>query len=174
MSPRTSRRALLRAVGVATVAGVAGCGSEGATTTTSSSPTYGVELRNEITEAEFDDDPHFSEPQSTTVSLRVNDIDPNSDETYFEETVEVGPGETRTFDEAFTVDLDGPTYAMNVEMDPFADEEPRSDARNRRDGHTFTPEERPEANPILVAIRSIDVEERSGLFPVIGIYPSEQ
>lgn len=166
MSPRISRRALLRSVGVAAAVGLAGCGSGDGGTATPTSTTYDVEVQNDLTPEDFEMAPDGLEPTPATVSFRVNAI--AAEETFFEETVELETGASETFTDAFTVEPDGPTYAMNAELEGFTDEG-LSDPRNQRDGLTFTPAERPDVDTITVVVLNINPEDRDVLFPAVSI-----
>lgn len=175
MSPRQSRRALLRAAGIATVTGLAGCGSDGDHTgtgpgegpETEGSTTYGIDLQNQFTHEDFETTEVLSGAEPATVHLRVDQLDPGS-EPYFERTVDVETGGSRSFPDAFTVEPDGPTYAMSAELERFVDDG-LSDDHNRRDDLTFAPDERPAANPIRVVVQSLEPPDVERLFPVVSI-----
>lgn len=170
MAPQSSRRALLQSVGAGVIAGLAGCGSNGGTdtTTTASPTTYDIELRNQLTAEHFQDSEYFDAPQPAVIYVRVNNVDPNSDTTYFEQTVEVPTNSSKTLTDTFTVEPDGPIYAIAVELEPFT-EDGISKPRNRKDGASFAPENRPQRNPIPVILRHADTPRPYALYPNIYI-----
>jgi hypothetical protein len=173
MAPRTTRRALLRAAGIATAAGLAGCGSTGEPSPTvarEGTTTYDVEVQNKLTADLFEATEALSGPAPATVTVKVGTLSPG-DEPFFEETTEVATDSTKRFAEAFTVESDGPTYAMSAEFEAFTDDG-LSGSRNRKTDLTFAPGERPRANPVRVVLQSLDpddVEGADGMYPVIGI-----
>lgn len=173
MAPRQSRRALLRATALATTGLVAGCSSDDGTepgggTTTEGPTTYGIRVNNALTPEQFEGTSELSGPEPATVTVRVSSLAPGS-EPFFERTTTVETGGETTFEEAFTVEPDGPTYAMSAEIEPFVDGGLSRD-HNRKGDLTFTPDERPEANPIRIVIRSLDPDDYDGLYPTVSIH----
>ncbi len=148
--------------------GVAGCqgggGGDGSSPDTDGETTYGITVENGLSVDDFEGTSELSGPEPAELSLRVNGL--TNDETYFQRTVKVETGATRTFEEAFTVSPDGPTYAMNAQLTPFVGGG-LSRQFNRKAGLTFAPDERPSRNPIEVRLVSIDSQE--GLYPEVSI-----
>jgi 3-dehydroquinate synthase II len=111
MSPHTSRRALLAAVGTAvasagcSIGGSSGSGGDGATT-------YSIEVQNDLSPSNFEHTEGVSQ-QPARVQFIVRDVDPQSDEVYFEESVEVETGESETIADAFTAQPDGPNGTVH-------------------------------------------------------------
>lgn len=165
MSPRASRRSLLRAVGTVTATGLAGCGSavEPTTTPTSANATYGIVVRNELNAQFFEQSDELTGPQPATVFVRISNLSPSSEKTYFERQFEVETGASKTFDDALTIAPDGPTYAMTAQLKAFD----ASDTTVDEASFTFTPDDRPSSNPIPVAIQIS--EEEGEVEPFIEI-----
>ena len=194
MSQQSSRRALLRTTGAVMAAGLAGCAlrraetetataSEGDGTATESpstdgtptpGTTYGIEVQNRLEAEDFDTVSGLSDPQPAVVHLRVSNLDPNDEKTFFEETVEVATGESTEFPAAFTVRPNGPTYAMSAQLESFV-EGGLSRQEYMRDGFTFTPgsDRAPSVNPIPVKVYDIPMEDVEVLIPGIGIRPEQ-
>lgn len=172
MSPSHTRRALLQAVGVATAAGLAGCGSSdqgSPTVAIEGETTYDIVIENHLTAADFEAEAELSAPEPATITVKVGTLAPG-DEPFFETTTQVATDSTETFEDAFTVEPDGPTYALSCEFEPFTSEGLSGD-RNRKGDLTFTPDERPRVNPIRVVLHTLDTEDvegAEGMYPVIG------
>lgn len=165
MAPQCTRRQVLQTAPAVTVIGVAGCaGSE-------SERGFGIEIRNELTETDFETTDQIEEPAPVTVHVRVENVDSDQERANFERTTEVPPETTRTFENAFMVLEDSSLYSMGVEMEPLV-EGGLSSNRTRRDSHSFTPENRPERNPIPIIIHNqYRQAEEKGLAPNIYISP---
>lgn len=180
MSPQLPRRRVLQTAGGALLAGLAGCQLQRAETETPTDrteteetptpTTYGITVNNRLEAEAFETTQGLSGPKPAVVHLRVTDLDPDSEQVYFEETVEVKTGKSTTFQEAFTASPGGPTYAMNAELEPFV-KGGIGRPENRKDGVTF--EEggygEPGRNPIEVHILDLDAEGAHGMYPVISI-----
>lgn len=173
MSQYLTRRALLGCAGTVVMTGVAGCGlqqTEMATPTETGGPTtYGISVSNRLEPDDFEQVAELSGPVPVVVHVRVNDLNPDSDQIYFEETAELDTGDTETFPEAFTADPDGPTYAVNATLEPIV-EGGLSRDDNRKDGIAFAQgsEDAPAVNPIPVVVRNAPQED--GLFPNLRVH----
>lgn len=173
MAPCQSRRALLRATALATTGLVAGCSADDGTdpgggTTTDGPTSYDIRVNNALTPQQFEETGELSGPEPATVTVRVGTLAPGT-EPFFERTVSIETGGEMTFDDAFAVEPDGPTYAISAELEPFVDDGLSRD-HNRKGDLTFTPDERPEANPIRVVVRGLDPDDYDGLYPAVGIH----
>lgn len=172
MSPLPSRRDLLRAAGVATVPGLAGCGSDGARTTTGGPTTYGITIDNRMTPEDFEESHLLHDPQPATVEITVRNIDPETNETYFAATTTVAPEAERTYEEAFTTDPgDDTIYAMTARIEPLADDGPRR-SEQQEDSLTYTPggTETPPVNPIPVVVTTANRGEPFMMFATVEIH----
>ena len=180
MSPQLPRRRVLQTAGGALLAGLAGCQLQRAETETPTGrtetegtpepTTYGITVNNRLQADAFETTRGLSGPKPAVVHIRVTDLKPDSEKIYFEETVEVETGGSTTVQEAFTAIPDGPTYAMNAQLEPFV-EGGINRPRNRKDGITFDEGGygEPGRNPIEVHILDLEMEESHGLYPVISI-----
>lgn len=167
MALRTNRRALLRATGTVAAATLAGCGAE-PTPTRGGSTTYAIAVVNQLKPSDFEDAEELSGPEPATVHLTVEPLDPGAEETFFEATATVEVESTRTYDGAFTVTPDGPTYAVSAELEPYPSPfEHRADHLNG--GLTFAPDERPRANPIPVVVKDLAPPERDDFDPAVEV-----
>ncbi len=145
MVPTPSRRALLQTTGVALAAGLAGCelkrvdenesdsgaddssGGDGNTpTTVPPDASYHLQVSNEITPADLEPVEDLATDTAATVHV---DVDKNymdrDDETVFERTLELAPEESRTFEDVFSTEADGPEHVVAAELEPFRDEDDR-------------------------------------------------
>lgn len=165
MSPPWTRRAILQTVPAATGIGLAGCGgSDGP------SP-YGIEIRNKLTQADFETTEKIEGTTPVTVHVRVENGDSDQESADFKETVEVPTNTTKTFDDAFTIQTESTRYSMVAEMDPLV-EGGLSSSRTRRASHSFTPENSPRRNPIPIIIQNQNAQaEDPELSPNIYISP---
>jgi hypothetical protein len=150
---------------------------EQTTATQPAGQTYGIEIRNRIAEADFENVPGLSGPEPAVIEVRVSNLNPDSEEAYFEEAVELDPGGAETFPDAFTVRPNGPTYAMSARFEPFVQGGLSSD-RNRRASRTFIPggDRMPQRDPIsvnvvnLVDMPDINITGSHGpLYPTVFI-----
>jgi hypothetical protein len=169
MSPHT-RRALLRAAGIATAAGLAGCGSDSSGTTTPTTTTYGVVVDNRMRPSDFEESMWLHEQTPAVVEVTVRDIDPDTDRTFLDETFEVPVGESKTVQEAFTTRPDGTMYAMTAKAEPFTDED-RPNTDDLEASLTFTPADgnQPEADPIPVVVTTTNRGEAMKMLPAVDI-----
>lgn len=136
-----SRRTLLRTSGVLIAAGLAGCelrhrsedgsgdgsgsgsgdGSGNDTTTTvPPDATYDLQVENRITAGDLDpvDELSTDTPATITVEVEENYMD-RDDVILFEQTLDLAPEETRTYEEAFSTTADGPEHVIAAELEPF-------------------------------------------------------
>jgi hypothetical protein len=154
--------------GLATLGGCTGLLGGGDDETTPEGQ-YGIRVDNRFEARDFEMTDQITGPQPAVVDLRVGNLDPQSDETYFEERVEVATGDEQTVEAAFVVESGGPTYAVNATLEPFV-EGGLAKKRLRSDGLTFAPGEygEPEENPIPVVVSNANDTER--LAPEVDIY----
>lgn len=165
MSPQCTRRQVLQTASAVTVIGVAGCAES------ESERGFGIEIRNELTEADFEATDQIEEPNPATVHVTVDNVDSDQEQANFTGTAEVQPGKTRTFENAFTVLEDSSLYSMGAEMEPLV-EGGLASSSTRRASHSFTPENKPERNPIPIIIHNqYGQAEENGLAPNIYISP---
>ncbi len=179
MPPRQTRRAHLRATGVALAAGLAGCrlehdpvtetATQGETTDNDrTTPSYGdvgpnadnetrttppttatktvtedrsftLDVRNGITQEKLEEDDDAPADATATVFIDIEENwDDGTETALFERTLELGPGEERTFAEAFRTKLHGPSYVARAKLEEWPG---KYDARSRSlsDARRFTP-----------------------------------
>jgi hypothetical protein len=176
MSPKPSRRSVLSTGSVALATALAGCsgltgqgsGDPGSASGTGGQDgtTYGFEVRNDLTSDDFDLSQEV-DLEPAVIHLRVGNMDPETDEPYFERTLELDPDSSETVSGAFTAATDGPTYAVSAEFERFV-EGGLSKDRHRKAGLTFSQGGfgTPGSNPIPVVLRNIENQE---LYPSITI-----
>lgn len=160
------RRKLLRGAGVAAVAGLAGC-IFGGSDDGGSDGTYDVVMKNEITESDLSATHDFSNAKKAVLTVEVDRIREGENEVLFERTLELGAGESRTFEDAVEVAEDGSACAVNVDIEPFHDG-PRSPGQTRT-GTRFTPggENAPADGTIVASV--FDGEDGAPLVPIVDL-----
>lgn len=176
-----TRREFLTAASVGLVSGLAGCesggngdGPDGETpdgTTGVESETFGIAVKNRLAVENFEASPELSGPKPAVIHVRVNNLDPDDDTTYFQKSLELSTGESKVFSEAFTVEFDRTMYAISAELEPFVDGGIARD-ENRKAGYTFTAgsDQMPTIDPIEISVVSFDRNDSEALFPIIGIH----
>lgn len=161
------RRDLLRVAGTAAAVGLAGCLFGGGGSGGASDGTYDLVATNEITVADLEAAPDFDSSKTAVVSIEVDRVREGDNEVLFERTVELGPEESRTFEDAFETDEEDSAYAINVELEPFYDG-PQQPG-DTRDGLRFVPGEPAAPDDDSVEVRVVDEERDDFLVPSVRI-----
>jgi hypothetical protein len=138
MDRNRRRRTFLRAAGVAAAATLGGCvfGGGGGSSPPGPGGSYEITTSNRLEKDEV------SGSGTATVTARVERQVQGDNEVLFERTLDLDPGESRTFEDAFERGEDGTAYIIRGELapDPFySDPGPRTRRRSLRDGLRFVP-----------------------------------
>jgi hypothetical protein len=172
MRSHERRREFLQLSGVAVAAGLAGCvfGS-GSNTTTSGGRSYDAEFTNDITSEDMSEN-FESHGTAVSMSLEVDRVIDGENEVLFEETVEAGFGESRTFEDAFSTEK-GETYGVNARLDQPYVSIPAGGQHNLRAGYTFEGGGENAPSNGRVTVTTVDTEDGSLVLPevVLGERP---
>jgi hypothetical protein len=97
-----------------------GASGDGAQSTVEPGSSYDIVVENRISE---DDLAPVEELGSDTPATLTVDVDANysdrDDQVLFEETLDLPPGDSRSFQDAFETDPDGPEYVVGAKLQPF-------------------------------------------------------
>lgn len=151
MVPR-SRRALLRASGIALAAGLAGCqlrqragnesgGGDGDGTPTTVAPgtTFDLVFENKITTKDLERASDLAADTPATVVLRIVENYEEREETIFERTVDLMAEKSQTIEDAFSTRADGPEYIVSAALESFVDPDSQSLPSTHTSAFRFTP-----------------------------------
>lgn len=155
-----SRRWLLAATGVGVASTLAGCrlrqtggdgdtgdgatgdGNAGAATSTTvpGDATYTIEVRNFITAEDLEPVASLSTDTTAVVTVEADaNYDDRADELLFEQTVELAPEASRTFEDAFETAADGPEYVVSGELEPLLEPDDATQGMTHTGAERFTP-----------------------------------
>jgi hypothetical protein len=119
--------------------GAAGGGSDGdGPSTVEPGSSYTFELENRITAEDLELSDEVPNDTGATVTVDVEAHYDDREDTAFEETLELAPGESKTIEDAFATEPDGPEYVIRTVLEKY----PHEDQLNQRThtaGHRFTP-----------------------------------
>jgi hypothetical protein len=137
MDRNRRRRGFLRASGVAAAASLAGClFGGGGSSNGSPDGTYEMVASNRLPEEEVENS------GTATVTASAERQVEGDNEVLFERTLDLDPGESRSFEAAFEVVDDGSAYVVRGELAPepfYSDPGPRTRQRALRAGLRFVP-----------------------------------
>lgn len=171
MRSHERRREFLQLSGVAVATSLGGCvfgSGSGSNTTTSLGRSYSVKFDNRITKEDLIGK-HHDGSEKATISLEVDRVVDGDNEVLFEKRVELGPGKSRTFEDAFRTE-EGERYGVNAEMEaqPFAELSGRM-RDNLRSGYVFDTggENTPENGQVVAT--AIDAKDGKILVPFLEL-----
>lgn len=118
-----------------------GTSGDGGQSTVEPGSSYDIVVENRISGDDLEpvEDLASDTPATLTVDVDANYSD-RDDEVLFEETFDLAPEQTRTFEDAFETDPEGPEYVVGAELEPFreADTGPTS-KMSLTAAHRFNP-----------------------------------
>jgi hypothetical protein len=137
MTHDRGRRTFLAASGVAAATALGGClfGGGGSSNAGPGRP-YELVASNRLAAEDLEHE------GVATVAVTVDRQVEGDNEVLFERTLDLAPGDSRSFEDAFETDDDGSAYVLRAELDPapfYSDPGPQMRRRSLRAGYRFVP-----------------------------------